>query len=157
MHPHGAPDPIVKKSKPIIVRGTVLEGWLDRPCKIHTTPDTIPTHNLRACWILRQVAKNGEDILTKNTPEQHPPEDDDLSVLTVFETFASNNRRKRAFRDLAKVCHIAAINPWNDTAITFNASEELNSEQSEYQPLWSLVQLWMASGLPKCSWTAAAD
>ena len=72
MHPRGAPDPIVKKSKPITGCGTVLEGWLDRPCKIHTTPDNIPTHNLIACWILRQVAKSGEDILTRNTPEQHP-------------------------------------------------------------------------------------
>jgi len=100
-HPRGAPDPIVKKSKPITGRGTVLEGWLDRPCKIHTTPDTIPTHSLRACWILRQVAKSGEDILTKNTLEQHPPKDDDLNILTVFETFASNNRHKRALRELA--------------------------------------------------------
>ena len=90
----------------------------------YTTPDTIPTHSLRACWILRQVAKRGEDILTKNAPEQHPPEDEDLRVLTVFETFASNNRRKRALCGLAKVCQIAAINPWNDTATTFNAGDE---------------------------------
>ena len=70
------------------------------------------------------MAKSGEDILTKNTPKQHPPEDDDLKVLKVFETFASNNRRKRALRELAEVCQIAAINPWNDTAITFNANDE---------------------------------
>ena len=74
MHPRGAPNTAVKKSKPITGRGTVLEGWLDRPCKIHTTPDTIPTHSLRACWILRQVDKSGEDILTKNSPNQHPPQ-----------------------------------------------------------------------------------
>ena len=71
MHPRGAPDPIVKKTKPNTGRGTVLEGWLDRPCKIHTTPDTVPTHSLRACWILRQVAKSGEDILTKE--QNHIP------------------------------------------------------------------------------------
>ena len=105
-------------------RGTVLEGWIDRPCKKHTTPDTIPTHNLRACWILRHVAKSDEDIPTKNIPEQHPPQDDDLRVLTVFETFTSNNKRKRALRDLAEVCQVTAIDPWNDTAITFNASDE---------------------------------
>ena len=63
-------------------------------------------------------------ILTKNTPEQHPPEDDDPRVLTVFETFASNNKRKRALRELNEVCQIAAINPWNDTAITFNVGDE---------------------------------
>ena len=50
------------------------------------------------------MAKSGEDILTKNTPEQRPPLDDDLSILTVFETFASNNRRKRELRGLAEVC-----------------------------------------------------
>ena len=44
--------------------------------------------------------------------------------MTVSKTFASNNRRKRALRDLAEVCQVAAINPWNDTAITFNASDE---------------------------------
>ena len=123
-HPRGTPGPIVKKYKPITGRGTILEGWLDGPCKIHTTPDNIPTHSLRACWILRQVAKSGEDILTKNNPEQHPLEDNDPKVLTVFETFASNNRRKRALRELAEVCQIEAINPWNDTAITFNAGDE---------------------------------
>ena len=124
MHSHVAPVPIGKKIKPIMGRGNVLEGWLDKPCKIHTTPDIEPTHSLRACWILRQVAKSGEDLLTKNTPEQHPLEDDDLRVLTVFKTFTSNNRRKRALSDLAEVCQVAAINPWNDTAITFNASDE---------------------------------
>ena len=70
------------------------------------------------------MAKSGEDILTKNTSEQRPPDDDDLRVLTVFKTFASNNRHKRALRDLAEVCQVAAINPWNDKAITLNASDE---------------------------------
>ena len=44
--------------------------------------------------------------------------------MTVFETFTSKNKCKRALRDLAEVCQIAAINPWNDTAITFNAGDE---------------------------------
>ena len=44
--------------------------------------------------------------------------------MAVFETFASNNKRKRALRDLAEVCQVAAIDPWNDTAITFNDSDE---------------------------------
>ena len=70
------------------------------------------------------MAKSGEDILTKNTSEQLPLEHDDRRVLTVFETFASNNQRKRALRDLAEVCQVATTNPWNDTAITFNASDE---------------------------------
>ena len=122
VHSHKSPDSIIKKQKPTTGRGTVLEGWLNGPCKIHSTVDTIPTHSLRACWVLRQVAKSSEDLLIQNTPE-HPPADNNI-VLTVFETFASNNRRKRALRSLAEVCHVAAINPWSDTAITFNASDE---------------------------------
>ena len=70
------------------------------------------------------MAKSGEDLLIKNTAYQHPTEDNNHTVLTVFETFASNNRRKRALRSLTEVCQVAAINPWNDTAITFNASDE---------------------------------
>ena len=66
------------------------------------------------------MAKSGEDLLI--TPE-HPPEDNN-TVLTVFKTFASNNRRKRVLCSLAEVCHVAATNPWSDTAITFNASGE---------------------------------
>ena len=73
--------------------------------------------------VLRQVAKSGEDILINNTAEHHPVENNN-TILTVFETFASNNRRKQALRSLAEVCHVATINPWNDTAITFNASDE---------------------------------
>ena len=69
------------------------------------------------------MAKSGEDLLINNTAEHHPLENNN-TVLTVFETFASNNRRKRALRSLAEVCHVAAINPWSDTAITFNASDE---------------------------------
>ena len=109
-HPSGTPGPITKKYKPITEHGTVLDEWLDGPCKLHTTPDTISTHSLRACWILRQVAKSGEDILTKNNPNQYTPKDDDPRVLMVFETFASNNKCKRALRNLAEVCQIASTN-----------------------------------------------
>ena len=67
------------------------------------------------------MAKSGEDLLTQDAAEQHPR--NTSTVLTVFETFASNNRRKRELRGLAEVCHVAAINPWSDTAITFNAND----------------------------------
>ena len=133
-HPHGTPSPTVKKHKPITRHGTVLEGWLDGPCRIHTMQETVATHSLRACWILRQVAKSGKDIPTKNTLEQHPPEDDGPSVLPVFETFASDNKCKRALRDLAEVCQIAATNPWNDTVITFMPMTNQNTGQFEHQP-----------------------
>ena len=114
---------IPKKPKPAPGRGTVLEEWLNGPCKIHSTPNTTPTHSLRACWILRQVAKSGEDLLVCHEVEQHPAKENN-TVLTVFETFASNNRRKQAQRSFEEVCHVATINPWNDTAITYNASDE---------------------------------
>ena len=132
-----------------------MEEWLNGPCKIHSTADTIPTHSLRACWVLQQVAKNGEDLLIQNTPE-HPPADNN-TVLTVFETFASNNRRKRALRSLAEVCHIAAINPWSDTAITFNASDEPKFQTARAPAALVLNPIVDAFGALKCSWTAVAD
>ena len=53
------PDPTPKKPKPTPGHGTIFEEWLNGPCKLHSTPDTTPTHSLRACWILQQVAKSG--------------------------------------------------------------------------------------------------
>ena len=122
VHHHQIPGLKTKKPKPSTGHGTILEGWLNGPCKIHSTEDATPTHSLRACWILRQVAKSGKDLLILDATEHHPR--DNNTVLTVFETFASNNRRKRALRSLAEVCHVAAVNPWSDTAISFNASDE---------------------------------
>ena len=103
---------------------TVLDELLDKPCQIHTMPNTEPTHSLQACWVLRQVAKSGEAILTDTTEEKHSSEDVDLNVFTVFVMFSSHTRRKRVLCDLAKVNQVAAINPWNDMAITFNANDE---------------------------------
>ena len=80
-----------------------------KPSKIHSTEDATPTHNLRACWILRQVAKIGEDLLIPEATESHPR--DTNMVLIVFETFASNNMRKRTLRSLAEVYQVATINP----------------------------------------------
>ena len=65
------------------------------------------------------MAKSGEELLA---PENQPS--NTSIVLTVFETFASNNMRKRTLHSLAEVHQVATINPWSDTAITFNASEE---------------------------------
>ena len=89
VHSRKSPDPITKKPKPTTGRGTVLEGWFNGACQTHTTPDTIPTHSLGACWILRQVAKSGEDLLINHTAEHHPAENNN-TVLTVFETFAGS-------------------------------------------------------------------
>ena len=68
------------------------------------------------------MASSGEEVLTPEFTEHHPR--DTSTVLTVFETFASNNMRKRTLRSLAEVYQVATINPWSDTAITFNASDE---------------------------------
>ena len=65
------------------------------------------------------MAKSGEELLA---PENQPSSTS--MVLTVFETFASNNMQKRTLRGLAEVYQVATINPWSDTAITFNASDE---------------------------------
>ena len=63
VHHAQAPGTKIKKQKPPKGHGTVLEGWLSGSCKIHSTEGATPTHNLRACWILRQVAKSGEELL----------------------------------------------------------------------------------------------
>ena len=68
------------------------------------------------------MAKSGEELLT---PEYQSK--DTSTVLIVFETFASNNMRKRTLRSLTEVYQVATINPWSDPAITFNASDEPKS------------------------------
>ena len=75
------------------------------------------------------MAKSGEDLLIPEATEHQPR--DTSTVLTVFETFASNNMRKQTLRRLAEAYHVEPINPWSDTSITFNASDEPNSEQLE--------------------------
>ena len=79
----------------------VLDELLDKPYQIHAMPSTDPTHSLRACGVLRQVAKSGEAILIAATPEKHSTEDDNLSIFTVFETFSSSNQHRRALHDFA--------------------------------------------------------
>src|SRR3954464_7809941 len=69
---YGKPSGLNKKSKPSRGHGTVLERWLDGSCKIHSTEDATPAHNLRACWILRQVAKIGEDLLNPEVKGNQP-------------------------------------------------------------------------------------
>ena len=44
-----APGLKTKKQKTPKGYGTVLEGWLNEPCKIHSTESATPTHSLRAC------------------------------------------------------------------------------------------------------------
>ena len=118
-----------RKNKPFMGHRSFLDELLDKPCKIHNAEGATQTHSLRACWILRQVAKSGEGLLAPN----NQPNSTSM-VSTVFETFASNNMRKRTLCSLAEVYQVATANPWSDTAITFNSSDEPNSEQLEHQP-----------------------
>ena len=69
------------------------------------------------------MAKSGEAILNNTTSEKYPPEDNDLNVFMAIKTSSSNNRHQRALCDLVKVNQVAAVNPWNDTAITFTAND----------------------------------
>ena len=68
------------------------------------------------------MARSGEELLTPESTEHQPM--NTSTVSTVFETFASNNMRKRTLRSLTKAYQVATINPWSDMAITFNASDE---------------------------------
>ena len=115
---------LTKKIKSFTGHRIVLDEWLDKPCQIHATPSTEPTHSLRACWVLRQVAKSGEAILTSTTPEKYSSEDDNFNVFTVFETFSSNNRCKRTLCDLTEISQVSAMSPWNDATITFTPDDQ---------------------------------
>ena len=135
VHYRQASEPNIKKQKPSTGYGTVLEVWLNGPYRIHNSGKAAPTHNLRACWILRQVARSGEELLTP-APEEYLPS----TVSTVFETFTSNNARKRTLRNLTEVYQVGTINPWSDTAITFNASDEPKFRTARAPPHWSSVR-----------------
>ena len=67
---HRSPEsePDEKKTKP----RSELDELLDKPCPIHSVLlDANPTHRLRACWVIRQVAKYGEPILGLTPPDKH--------------------------------------------------------------------------------------
>ena len=61
MHPSGASDhqSVCRKHKPFTGCRSILDELLDKPCLIYVTPSTDPTHSLRACSVLWQVAKSG--------------------------------------------------------------------------------------------------
>src|SRR3954465_7175274 len=109
----------IRRSSPILATCRSIQHAL-RLCV--GAEDAAPTHNPRACWIHRQVAKIGEDLLIPEVEGNQP--ENFSTVLTISETFASNNTRKRTLRSLAEVYQVATINPWSNTAITFNASDE---------------------------------
>jgi hypothetical protein len=121
----GSPErePAEKRNKP----RTVLDELLDKPCPIHSALlNTNPTHRLRACWVVRQVAKSAEAILRLQPASRRPetPSFGDNNVLTIYETFSSDNLRKKALRELSQVHQVTAVSSWTDTPITFNEEDE---------------------------------
>ena len=88
-------NPAQKRNKP----RTVLDELLDKPCRIHSTLlNANPTHRLRACWVVRQVAKSGENILGLTPPDRRsttPPHDN--NIVTVYEMFSSKIKGKGLF------------------------------------------------------------
>ena len=50
VHHRQAPGLNAKKQKPFIGHGTVLEGWLNGPCKIHNVEGATPTCPEAMCW-----------------------------------------------------------------------------------------------------------
>lgn len=129
LYPRQSPEhePAEKKNRSLAGPRTVLDELLDKPCPIHSVLfNTNPTHSLRACWVVRHVAKSGEAILgvTSSSRRSATPPYNDTEVLTIYVTFSSNNKRKRALQELGQVHQLTAANSWTDTPITFNEKDE---------------------------------
>ena len=119
-------EPAEQRNRPLAGVRTVLDGLLDKPCPIHSVLlNTSPSHSLRACWVVRQVAKSGEAILEALPPNKRStsPQEYNAEVLTIYETFPSRNRRKRALRELKQVYHVAVTSAWADIPITFGDTD----------------------------------
>lgn len=88
--------------------------------------NTDPTHNLRASWVVRQVAKNGEAIVEASPPNKRstPAPYDNVEILTVYEMFPSRNKRKCSPKDHEQVYHVAATSAWADIPITFGHTDQ---------------------------------
>ena len=82
VHHRQTPGSNTKKQKPSIGHGTVLEGWLNGPCKIHSAEGATPTHSLRACWILRQELQKSIKEVSSPSPQ---PEDPDQALDSGLE------------------------------------------------------------------------
>ena len=119
-------EPAKKRNRPLPGVSTVLDGLLDKPCPIHSVLlNTAPTHSLRTCWVVRQIAKSGEAILEAPPPNRRstsPPEYN-AEVLTIYETFPSRNGMKRALKELEQIYHLAATSAWADIPITLGDTD----------------------------------
>jgi hypothetical protein len=109
-----------KKKKTIARSGTTLDNFLDKPCPVHSVLlNSCPTDSLRDCWVIRHVAKGGLTILNGTSRHAEDFSGDD-EVLMIYETFTSNNQRKRALREVNSIRRLPARGTWIDTPITFD-------------------------------------
>ena len=126
-----------KKSRASSNRVTsLLDTILDQPCLIHSASSDKPaTHKHRNCWILRQVAKGGLELLDNpgarasrgtninHDQGQYPSEVKD--VLMIYETHSSRNQRKRALREVYHVeSTTTSESKWSDVPITFDHQDQ---------------------------------
>ena len=132
--------PARKKKQPEQGPKSALDAILDEPCAIHSVSlNTNPTHRLRACWVVRQVAKGGINLLDNlgaqksrgKTPSWEEQSSDEDEILMIYETHPSRNQRKRALREINHVSHvITSDSRWLDTPITFGQDDQPTSSPS---------------------------
>lgn len=84
----------------------MLDVILDQPCAIHSaSSDKPPTRRLRVCWIVRQVAKGGVELLDNLgvltnrgiIPNHDEQLSEDEEALMIYETHSSRNQGKELF------------------------------------------------------------
>ena len=88
-------EPAEKKNRSLAGPRTVLDELLDKPCPIHSVLlNTNPTHSLRACWVVKHVAKGGEDLLdnAESCNKHLASSSDDYEILMIYETHPSRNQ-----------------------------------------------------------------
>jgi hypothetical protein len=78
---------------------------------------------------MRQVAKGGLTPLDA-TPSRTEEFSGDNEILMIYETFTSNNQRKRALREVNSIRGVAARGAWVDTPITFDHKDQPRSAPS---------------------------
>jgi hypothetical protein len=109
--------PSGKKKKSATGSKTALDGLLDRHAVHSVVLNDNPTHSLRACWVVKQVTKSGEAVLSGVRTNKHAAVtlDEDDEILIIYETYSSRNKRKRALRELGQFHHVASTDAWTST------------------------------------------
>lgn len=116
-----------KKKKTSDHPRTTHDILLDKPFPIHAILiNPCPTHNLRDCWVVKQIAKGGPALLA-GTPSHIERTSDKHEVMMIYETFVSNNQRKRALREINSIQLVPIQGVWIDTPITFDHHDQPRS------------------------------